>query len=111
MRFKNEKAGFLFFFPKWQILRCIEGSEEGAGNQKIQNKELSWRVGEGIGFPWGSQEGGEGGRQVEALCPALSLLLLGEVSLLAAHPAQLEVSLHRLVWQSLSVSSSSLHKA
>lgn len=77
MRFKNEKAGFIFFFPKWQILRYIEGSEDGAGIQKIQNKELPWRMGEGTGFPWGSQEGGEGGRQAEALCPALSLLLLG----------------------------------
>ena len=68
MRFKNEKAGFIFFFPKWQILRCIEGPEDGAGIQKIQNKELSWRMGKGPG---------EGGRQVEAPCPALSLLLPG----------------------------------
>lgn len=68
----------LFLFPKWQILRCIEFSEDGAGiEEKVQNKELSWRIGEGTGFPWGSQEGGEGLRPVEALSPALSLSLLG----------------------------------
>lgn len=102
MRFKNEKTGFIFFSPKWQILRCIEGSEGGAGiEEKIQNKELSWRMGEGTGFPWGSQEGGEG-REAGGGTPSSSVpFAVGRrgVSLLAAHLGQLEVSLHRLVWQ------------
>lgn len=58
-------------------------------------------MGEGTGFPWGSQEGGEG-REAGGGTPSSSVpFAVGRrgVSLLAAHLGQPEVSLHRLVWQ------------
>lgn len=102
MRFKNEKAGFIFFFPKWQILRCIEGPEDGAGIQKIQNKELSWRMGKGLLGQPGSRRGREagGGTLPSPVPPAAGRR---GVSLLAAQLVRLEASLHRAVWRSLSV--------